>query len=106
MRYTRFIIPFVLAFVLAACIPQIGGGDIASLTAEREGEVVTATLQLNQDAEQVLVLFTWDGGERRVTPGDLEAGVHMFSVAQTARVACSASGNVGNTYWLVFCSGN
>ncbi len=102
----RKLIPIylLLAVLLAACIPVIGGGDIASLTAERSGDQVTATLTLNRESSDVLVLFTSAGWTESVRPGVLEPGVYTYSVTNLDPTSCSASGYAGRTYWLVYCT--
>jgi hypothetical protein len=92
-----------LTLMLTACIPQIGRTDLATLTAERQGDTVTATLTLNQDATQVLVIFTGDDFRREFGERTLAAGVHDFAVVNPNPVSCSASGYVGWQYFLIFC---
>ena len=93
----------LLILLLTACIPQIGRTDLATLTAERAGNTVTATLTLNKDTTQVLVIFTGDGYRKEFGEARLTAGVHEFSVINSSPVSCSASGYVGFQYFLIFC---
>lgn len=94
----------LLAVLFTACIPVIGGGDIASLTAERSGDEVTATLTLNRESTDTLILFSSAGWSESVRPGVLEPGVYTYSVTNLDPTTCSASGYAGRTYWLVFCT--
>lgn len=93
----------ILALLLTACIPQLVTSPIAELSAYRDGSTYTATLLLTENATQVLVLLRSDDAQERNVLPRLERGLHSFSIESDAPVACSASGYVGWTYFLVFC---
>ena len=93
----------LLALLLSACIPQVGRTPHATLTAERVGGEVTATLVLNRDATQVLVGFTGDAFRIEFGERELPAGTHEFTVENPNPVSCWASGYVGWQYFLIFC---
>jgi hypothetical protein len=99
----RLITLTALVALLTACIPSIGNTELATITAERTGDTVTATLLLSQDSTQVLVFFTGDNFRQEFGEPSLPAGTHQFSIINPDPVACSASGYVGWRYFLVFC---
>ena len=99
----RLITLTALALLLTACIPSIGNTELATITAERNGNTVTASLTLTQDTTQVLVFFTGDNFRRDFGERALSAGTYDFSVINSDPVSCSASGYVGWRYFLVFC---
>jgi hypothetical protein len=99
----RLITLTALAFLLTACIPSIGNSELATITAERNGDTVIASLVLTQDATQVLVFFTGANFREEFGERALPAGTYDFSIINPNPVSCSASGYVGWRYFLVFC---
>lgn len=99
----KLLLTLAAVFLLAACIPQIGTSDTASIEARRVSETVTASLTLTQPATQVAVIFRGDTFDKRFTERRLETGIHFFEVQTAEPVSCSASGWVGGRYFLIFC---
>ena len=93
----------VLAVVLTACLPRFGNSDEVSVSAQRVGSDVVATLVISVPASEVQ--FIWDDGvtSHADVRGDLAPGTYA-STYTGEKLSCAVSGYTpGPRYFFIPC---